>query len=217
MENGDNNEFAFLGTEDSISHFAKVDFSLRAGKHIQGHDSQFNEFYYVSKFYKELKNYYLLLFGVCLTKSSYGNEDYFYLLFEDNKGHFNSDLIDKLSTRHTLFGLLLLKITRLDRHFSQNTLAIDSLKDYLRDSSNMYREDMYRLFAKVQTKDMATDPDEQHIDQWIDSSLKKFEQLGWIFFEEELAFKVLPSFNRLFEIYKDTISNFEALTSTTYQ
>tara|TARA_R110001599_G_scaffold80918_4_gene218527 strand:+ start:1643 stop:2293 length:651 start_codon:yes stop_codon:yes gene_type:complete len=212
MEDRDKDDFKFLKDEDSIKYFANVDFDLKAGKHIQNYSTQFYEYDYIVKFFIELRYYYSLLFGVSLTKSSYGNENYYYLQFEDGKGSFKGSLSERLSSRHTLFGLLLLKIHRLDKHFSDNRMTLDSLKNHLKDSSNIYRDDIYRLFARVQSPEMASEPDEQNVDSWIVNSLNKFEQLGWIVFEDEHEFKILPSFNRLFEMYKDTISNFDSLS-----
>lgn len=206
--------FDFLTTEESQEHFANCDFALKSGRHIQNHHHELKLFDYIKVYESELSYYYLKLFGVPLKHGEYHDQLYYYLDLEgDNKGKFTGSRNDRLSSRHILFGLLLLKIHRLDNYFGRDELSLKQLKDKLKNESSNYREDIYRLFARVANKSGASETDDSNIDIWIENSLSKFAELGWIYFDpnDEDQFTVLPSFNRLFALYFNEIKNLDQI------
>lgn len=215
MEN-ESGKFEFLDTEESREHFANCDFALRSGRHIQNHHHEYALFEYIEENIEHLEYYYSTLYGVALRHGEFQDNLYYFIDFDgESKGKLSGLRSEKLSSRHTLFALLLLKVYRLDNYFGSNTFAIQALKESLKNDSNAYREDIYRLFAKVSNKNNASEPDESNIDQWVDNSLAKFSDLGWIYFEPENQFTILPSFNRMFELYRNEILGIEAIMEDT--
>ena len=207
-------KFEFLDNEDSEENFANCDFALRNGKHIQNHYHEHRVYDYLSTYFSELVYLYRKLYGVLLKREEFHDQPYFFIDFdEDNKGRFTGNRSDKLSSRHTLFGLLLLKIYRVDNYFGRNEISVLKLKEQLKNDSNNYRDDIYRLFAKVANRNNASETDEGNIDTWIEKGLRKFDELGWIYFDPDNTdqFTILPSFNRLFKIYINEIKEFDKL------
>jgi hypothetical protein len=206
-------KFEFLDSSDSEESFANCDIALRGGRHIQNHHHEIRLYDYISNNYDELVYFYLKLFGLHLKFSVHHDNKYYFLDFAaDSKGKYGGTRSAPLSARHTLFGLLLLKIHRLENYFGKNDIDIGKLKERLKNENNTYRDDIYRLFARVSGKGGATEPDETNIDTWIDNSLAKFEELGWIYFESTTDhFTILTSFNRLFELYLTEIKEFDKI------
>jgi chromosome condensin MukBEF MukE localization factor len=210
-------KFEFLNSDDSEEKFANCDFALRGGRHIQNHYHEYKLYDYISSNFDELVYFYRKLYGVALRRDEFHEQPYFFIDFDaDNKGKFTALRSDKLSTRHTLFGLLLLKIHRVDNYFGRNDISIEKLKAQLKNGNNNYRDDIYRLFAKVANRNNASETDEGNIDTWIENGLKKFDELGWIHFDDNNTdlFTILPSFNRLFKMYIDEIREFDKLVGT---
>lgn len=206
-------KFEFLDFPESEENFANCDIALRNGRHIQNHYHEAGMYDYIATYFEELGYLYLKLFGLQLRYGEYHDERYYFLDFTgDSKGKYGGTRSDRLSARHTLFGLLLLKIHRLENQFGKDDIDLAKLKDRLKNENNTYRDDIYRLFAKVSTKGGATEPDESNIDTWIDNSLAKFGELGWVYFDQDDnrgRFTILPSFNRLFDIYLQEIKEFD--------
>jgi chromosome condensin MukBEF MukE localization factor len=210
-------KFEFLDSDDSEENFANCDFALKSGKHIQNHHHEYRLYEYISNNFEELVHLYRKLYGVVLKRDEFHDQTYFYIDFDsDSRGKFTGTKSDKLSSRHTLFGLLLLKIYRVDNYFGRSEISVLKLKEQLKNDNNNYRDDIYRLFAKVANRNNASETDEGNIHTWIENSLKRFDELGWIYFDNDDndLFTVLPSFNRLFKIYVNEIRDFEKLTGT---
>jgi len=213
----DVSKFEFLDSDDSEENFANCDFALRAGRHIQNHHHEHRLYNYISTYFIELVYLYRKLYGVTLKRDEFHDQAYFFIDFDaDNKGKFTGARSDKLSTRHTLFGLLLLKIYRVDNYFGRSDVNVQKLKEQLKNDNNNYRDDIYRLFAKVANRNNASETDEGNIDTWIENGLKKFDELGWIHFDDDNVdlFTILPSFNRLFKLYINEIKDFDKLVGT---
>lgn len=208
-------KFEFLALQESEENFANCDIALRSGRHIQNHHHEVRLYDYVATFYEELSNFYLKLYGLELRCGEFHDDKYYFLDFTgESKGKYAGNRSDRLSARHTLFGLLLLKIHRLENYFGRKDIEISKLKERLKNENNTYRDDIYRLFARVSNRSNATEADEVNIDTWIDNSLSKFEELGWIYFDDDNRdlFTILPSFNRLFELYLTEIKEFDKLS-----
>jgi hypothetical protein len=209
-------KFEFLDLDDSEENFANCDIALRSGRHIQNHHHEVRLYDYISTYFRELGYYYFKLMGLELKFGEFQDNRYFYLDFTgDSKGKYGGNRSDKLSPKYTLFGLLLLKIHRLENHFGKGEINVAKLQERLKNETNAYREDIYRLFGRVSGKNTATEFDETSIDTWIDNSLSKFSELGWIYYETETEgnFSILPSFNRLFELYFREIKDFDQIFS----
>ncbi len=206
-----NSAFEFLESEESKNYFAQSDFALRSGKHIQHVKHEAAQFEYIARYTAELSIYYFTLFGVQL-KEGESPERYYYLDFDANT---RSQLgkSERLSPRHTLLGLLLLKMYRVDRFFDSARISRQQFKESLKDENDDYKDEVYRLFAKVNQKADSTRIDEDNIDTWIDNSLTKFKELGWVYVdsEEKDYFEIMPSINRLFEMYQYEIMNIDKI------
>ena len=213
----DTSVYAFLEAGESEENFANCDFALRAGRHIQNHPQELRIFDYIVQFKDELSHYYQKLYGIRLRQGEFHDQIYFYLeLDTEDRGRFTGNRTEKLSARHTLFGLLLLKIQRIDKRFGKDEISVSEFKEQIKKDGKNYRDEIYFLFARVSNKS-ATETDDGNIDTWVDNSLKKFEELGWIYFLEDNKeqFEIQPSFNRLLQLYLNEIKNFEQLLGTT--
>jgi len=213
MEN-DYNKTKFLELEqDDFQFFAETDYLLRSGKHIQNIDFQLSIYDFLCKYRKELTFYYNSLFKVKLNEKGEEPDNYFYLQFDDETNSILKQNSKKLNQEYHLFGILLLKIIRVDKYFSTN-INVNELKEIIKNNPE-YKKHIYRLFAQ---SSKPTDKGENTISNWIDKSLLEFEKICWIKFSNKNNrdfFIPLPSISRLMSFYEYQIMNIDKLFDST--
>ncbi|TND10525.1 MAG: hypothetical protein FD123_167 [Bacteroidetes bacterium] len=209
MENA-NKKYSFLETDEAENLFAELDFLLKSGQHVQNFPHQTDLFNFLEKFEDELRMYYKNLFKVALVTKGTDYTRYFYLELDDESRGIVKTRSKKLSPEHTLMGILLLKIHRIDKYFINDIYVPDLIQ--LVKSNEEYKSYIYNLFAKRREKE-ATEIDENTIDEWIRNSLKEFERLGWIHFDHrnKELFEIMPSIERLFTMYSYEIHHIDRL------
>lgn len=116
MENA-NKKYSFLETDEAESLFADIDFALKSGQHVQNFPHQTDLFNFLEKYEDELRAYYKNLFKVALIGKGTDYTRYFYLELDDESRGIVKTRSKKLSPEHTLMGVLLLKIHRIDKYF----------------------------------------------------------------------------------------------------
>ena len=76
-----NNRFDFLEAPEGKELFARIDFALKDGMHIQNRTKQSEWYYYLCQYEDTLKQYYQDFFGLSLESGDGGFGKYFYLNF----------------------------------------------------------------------------------------------------------------------------------------
>lgn len=212
MANEDNKvKLLELDLED-IQFFSETDIILRSGRHIQNIEEQANAYDFIYKYYDQLKTYYKLLFDVDLVRQKEEPDRYYYLdINEDSKSLLKQNS-KKLKQEYHLFGILLLKIIRVDKYFS-NKIGVRELHKIINDNIE-YKTKINKLFAN---SDKPTEIGEKTIETWIKNSLSEFEKLNWIKFQKNNPnfFIPLPSIDRLLTLYNYQIQNIDKLFEET--
>ncbi|WP_149304203.1 condensin complex protein MksE [Pareuzebyella sediminis] len=218
MEN-DNSEkivpYAFLSNRKSKSVFAKLDYTLRSGIHIQREyplNVNLYRFLNESDNYESLKDYYKDFFNLNLIKEGTDFNNYYYLNFnEDGRGNVPSDNRDYLKSEYIIIGMLFLKMSKLD-----GNIELDSVTEFTTLLHEEYEEqkNALRKLINDNSSDKGTDLSDQRFEAVISKSFEKFGDLGWLMWEnedEKDKFKVMPSFERLRIIYLPQIETIDDL------
>jgi chromosome condensin MukBEF MukE localization factor len=171
-------------------------------------------FNFVEKFEDELRAYYRNLFKVNLAGKGSDYTRYFFLDLDEESHGIVKSRAKKLTPEHTLLGILLLKIHRIDKYFINDIYVPDFIQ--LLKTNEEYKNFIYNLFARRREKE-ATEIDENTIDEWVRNSLKEFERMGWIHFDprNKELFEIMPSIDRLFTMYSYEIHNIDRLIDET--
>ncbi len=212
-------DYDFLIDEEAQELFAEVDYALRLGKHIQfNHNKQTSLFNFIYRNQKNLKNYYRDFYKVKLCQSGESKfNTYFYLGFDQgDRGMIRKGTYEYLDKKHIIIGLVFWEIYHLDLN---GTEEISKFAEILL-NHDVYKESFFRLFAFIngETEDMYEDS--ELIVKELRKAFDKFEDLGWIVFEnsEKERFTVMPSFRRLTEeMYQNEIENFDKLYKEAFE
>ncbi len=212
MANEDNKvKLLELDLED-IQFFAETDIILRSGRYIQNVEEQANAYDFICKYYDQLKTYYKSLFDVELVGQKEEPDRYYYLdISEDSKSPLKQNS-KKLKQEYHLFGILLLKIVRVDKYFS-NKIGVKELRRII-NSNIEYKTKINKLFAN---SDKPTEIGEKTIETWIKNSLLEFDKLNWIKFQKNNPnfFIPLPAIDRFLTLYNYQIQNIDKLFEET--
>lgn len=208
----ENVDYTFLTTQEAISMFADVDYALKSGRHIQKCPSQGKLFAFIKRYYDQLKSYYDNLFGIHLNSEGEGELEYFFIdFFKDRNGYYQRGNIpvenrEYLAESHLIIAFLLIRMyvfePRVEKRILIQDFKIQVLSEY-----EEYKPHLLRLFAKSEdTKE--TDYELKSIEDEIEKALKKFNELCWIMIDKNTeTFEVMPSLNRLLNIFENYIIN----------
>lgn len=208
----ENVDYTFLTTQEAISIFADVDYALKSGRHIQKCPSQGKLFAFIKRYYDQLKSYYDNLFGIHLNSEGEGELEYFFIdFFKDRNGYYQRGNIpvenrEYLAEPHLIIAFLLIRMYVLEPRVEKRIL-IQDFKIQVLSEYEEYKPHLLRLFAKSEdTKE--TDYELKSIEDEIEKALKKFNELCWIMIDKNTeTFEVMPSLNRLLNIFENYIIN----------
>lgn len=208
----ENVNYTFLTTQEAISIFADVDYALKSGRHIQKCPSQGKLFAFIKRYYDQLKSYYDNLFGIHLNSEGEGELEYFFIdFFKDRNGYYQRGNIpvenrEYLAESHLIIAFLLIRMYVLEPRVEKRIL-IQDFKIQVLSEYEEYKPHLLRLFAKSEdTKE--TDYELKSIEDEIEKALKKFNELCWIMIDKNTeTFEVMPSLNRLLNIFENYIIN----------
>lgn len=208
----ENVDYTFLTTQEAISIFADVDYALKSGRHIQKCPSQGKLFAFIKRYYDQLKSYYDNLFGIHLNSEGEGELEYFFIdFFKDRNGYYQRGNIpvenrEYLAESHLIIAFLLIRMYVLEPRVEKRIL-IQDFKIQVLSKYEEYKPHLLRLFAKSEdTKE--TDYELKSIEDEIEKALKKFNELCWIMIDKNTeTFEVMPSLNRLLNIFENYIIN----------
>lgn len=203
----------FLQDRKADQVFAKIDYLLRSGVHIQrDHPLPGELFRFIERNFESLSLYYQELFMVRLGEGGNEFNNYYYLDFEEGRrGLIPEDSREYLRTEHILIGLLFFKVFKLD-----GNIELDKVSDFTSLLFSEYEEEknaLRRLIADAMT-DKSSDLTDERIGSIISKAFSKFNDLGWIAWEsdqEKDRFRYMPSFERLRLLYQPQILGVDEL------
>lgn len=208
-------KYSFLYEKKAMNVFAKLDYTLRSGIHIQREypfDVNLYRFLNENENFESLKAYYKDFFNLNLRKEGNEFNQYYYLeLNEDGKSNVPSDYRDYLKSEFIIIGMLFLKMYKLD-----GNIELDSISDFIILLYEEYEEEKTALRKLINdnSSDKGTDTTDQRFEDIIRRSFVKFGELGWLMWDDESEknkFKILPSFERLRIAYQPQIETIDDL------
>ena len=203
-------DYTFLTTQEAKASFAKVDYALKGGKYIQKSLSQNVIFAFVRKYYSQLKEYYDNLYDIKLNHEGEGDSEYFFIdFFKDRNGSYSrggipSENREYLSEANLIISFLMVRMyilePRVENHILIKDFKTQALLEY-----EEYKPHLLRLFAKSESLE-GTDYELKCIEDEMDRTLKKLDDLCWIIVDRDReTFEIMPSFNRLLNMFENYI------------
>ena len=208
-------KYGFLYEKKAMSVFAKSDYTLRSGIHIQREypiDANLFRFLNENENFESLKNYYKDFFNLNLRKDGNEFNQYYYLdLNEDGKSNVPSDSRDYLKNEFIIVGMLFLKMYKLD-----GNIELDSISEFISLLYEEYEEEKNALRKLINdnSSDKGSDLNDERFEDVIKKSFIKFGELGWLLWDdisEKNKFKTMPSFERLRAAYQPQIETIDSL------
>lgn len=202
-------KYSFLYEKRSLAVFAKLDYTLRSGMHIQReYPSDANLFRFINENenFESLNKYYKDFFNLNLVKDGNEFNHYYFLdLNEDSKSKVPSDYKDYLKSEYIIIGMLFLKMFKLD-----GNIELDSVSEFISLLFEEYEEERSSLRKLINDNmsDKGSDFNDLKFEEVIKKAFYKFGELGWIKWEDENEknkFKMMPSFERLRMAYQPQI------------
>jgi len=208
-------KYGFLYKKKAEGIFAKLDYTLRSGIHIQREypsDANLFRFLNEKENFESLKNYYKDFFNLNLRKDGNEFNQYYYLdLNEDGKSNVPSDSRDYLKNEFIIVGMLFLKMYKLD-----GNIELDSISEFTSLLYEEYEEEKKALRKLINdnSSDKGSDLNDQRFEDVVKKSFIKFGELGWLMWDDENEknkFKIMPSFERLRIAYHPQIETIDDL------
>lgn len=203
----------FLTDKKAEQVFAKIDYMLRSGVHIQRDYPLPGElFRFIGRNYDSLKLYYDEIYKVVLDKSGSEFNTYYFIDFEEgSRGNILGGHREYLKTEHIIIGMLFFKLFKLD-----GNIELDRVSDFTNLLFSEYeeeREALQKLIADAMN-DKSSDLNEDKIGGVIKKAFEMFNELGWIAWDDEQdkdRFRYMPSFERLRLLYQPQILGVDEL------
>lgn len=221
MENEDFTEevrtpFSFLSESLAQEHFADLNIELLRGKHVQS--DQYYLFQLLTQFLKELKYYYLNLYGLELAEGIAGERRFYYLDFpEEGRGKLNNNSRSKeLTVAQTIYGLMLLNMF-YDRYFEHpKEIRFEDIEYEVMQGENSA---LYKKLLFGEDRETYTTPEWTNPIKSIKNVIRDFEKLGWVQRlsnkdGEEIHFIIKQPILRFQELYEKEIEEFEAFVES---
>ena len=207
-------EYDFLKDKAAKNLFAKLDYLLKSGTHIQReHPMPAGLFNFLDKHYLSLQAYYSDFFDMLLKKEGEDWNSYFFIDFhEGSRGRLPVENQYRwyLRGEYILIGLLFFKIYRID-----GNIELSKISDFINLLYQEYDElllKLQRVVSSVST-DAGTDVNEERLNNLVYKAFSEFEQLGWISRDKNESdyFLYQPSFERLRRMYYPQIENIDEI------
>jgi chromosome condensin MukBEF MukE localization factor len=207
-------QYLFMADKSAKNIFAKLDYILKSGTHIQYDYPQPVDLYnFLDKYYLSLKDYYSDFFEMLLKKEGDGWNTYFYIDFQEGtRGKIPNEnqYRNYLKPEYILIGLLFFKIYKLD-----GNIELGKISDFI----NLLYQEYDELLSKMQrlvsslSSDADSDLNEEKLNSLVTRAFAEFEQLGWISTDknDNDIFVYQPSFERLRRIYYPQIENIDEI------
>lgn len=198
------NARSFLKDPDAVTFFARIDYTLKNGGHIQYTAQQEQMWRFLNKHFESVKLYYYDFFSVSLEYGGEASDKYYYLEFlPGTRGGIPLDNRYFLPNEYVIIGFLVYKIIFIDGHIELDSVA--ALQRMIRQDNEELKPGIYRALAKAKGVN-TTHMDDDKVDGIVERALREFSHIGWMEFDGQ-RFNPLPSFHRLPGIYADYINN----------
>ncbi len=133
---------------DAKEIFARIDYALKNGKHIQRWQQQEDMFRFLERHFVSMQLYYTDFFGVSLETGGESIDKYYYLEFRpDSRGGIPNHNRHFLPNEHVIIGFMLHKILYIDGMIEVNTLP--ALQRTIRQEYEDIKPGIYRALAKA--------------------------------------------------------------------
>ena len=191
----------------TLEHFAALEMALRNGVHLQrAHPDHYSLVSYLERHKNELNHHFETVYGWRLTHGGSQQERYYFLAPVAGEGARVPQAYRKeFSPEYVIVALLLCKISLMDFQISEFKSAEDLLSQ-LQDEYEPYRVGLFRHLAHVKGETETT-PDEKKVVGWLVRCFKEFKQLGWLYEHPDGTLEIMPSLDRIREIYESEIKN----------
>jgi chromosome condensin MukBEF MukE localization factor len=209
-----NLRYVFMMDKMARSTFAKLDYLLRSGMHIQRDFPKPVSLYnFLEKYYISLQAYYDDFFEMLLKKEGEGWNTYFFIDFHENsRGRIPADNSYRyyLKPEYVLVGLIFFKIFKLD-----GNIELAKISEFINLLYQEYDEllhKMQRVVSSIEV-DAGSDRNEEKLKTLVHRAFGEFEQLGWIARDtnDNDYFTYQPSFERLRRIYYPQIETIDEI------
>jgi hypothetical protein len=220
MENEDSkaelNRYEFLYDKRATKFFARLDYLLKSGMHVQRyHPAPEGLYRFLDTHFVSLKDYYFDFFDLILERKGEHTETYYYLDFvEGSRGNIpNSPKYrEYLKTEYILVGMLFFKVYKLDANIELNKIS---------DFINLLYQEYDEIVQKLQwflgriVGEAASDFSDEKLRDITYKAFAEFEELGWVSRDEDDKdyFTYHPSFERLRRLYYPQINSIDELLS----
>lgn len=211
MEDGStkNTIDSFLYNAETKQFFAKIDYKLKDGVHIQQYGRQLELYNYIVENEESLKLYYKELFDVSLSSGGEYPDKYYYLDFNDpnSRGNISKNHRHYLKNEHIIIGFIINEIINIHREVDLN--SVSELKKKIRIDYDDIKPGLYRLIGKSKNINPGKLNDNA-IDSTIKSALNEFNKIGWVKLNDD-EFELLPAFDRLVTFYEKEIQSIDEI------
>lgn len=198
------NATSFLEDSEAKELFARIDYALKNGVHIQRWQQQEAMFRFLERHFQSMKLYYCDFFGISLEEAGETVNKYYYVDFlPGSRGNIPVENRYFLANEYVIVGFMLYKIVFIDGFIELDSLP--ALQRMIRQDYEDIKPGIYRALAKAK-KVNTTEMDDQKVNDVIEKALREFSKMGWIALEHQ-NFDILPSFQRLPRIYGDYINH----------
>lgn len=203
------NRYDFLDCTQGVELFAKLDFALKDGVHIQEYGRQKELFRYLHRYISTISSYYETYWKFSIEKGGTDIHLYYYPKFSpDIKNGIPSNHKHTLSKENIIVGLLLYKVYFIDCNIELNTLS--KFQKILRLDYPDLKPGIIKTLAKAK-KEKATQFNDDKIDNCIKNAFDEFNKIKWIELEEDGTFEILPSFQRITQEFAPFINNIDEI------
>ena len=200
------NSLAFFKHPEARDLFAKIDYTLKDGVHIQNSIHQANLFRFIEENEESLKDFYEEFYGVYLEHGGETINKYYYLEFGYNtRGNIPLEHRYFFPNEYVIVAFMAYKIIFIDGYVDLS--SVSKLQKIIRHDYEDLKPGLYRALAKVK-REKTTKINDENVDKVVLDAFKEFAKIGWITLDEDL-FDTLPAFERITKIYSDYINNLE--------
>lgn len=216
-----NDKYYFLEHDKAQEIFAKTDYWLKSGYHIQyKHPDQQESCRYIQDVYNSLRRHYNDFYDVDLTAGGDEIDHSIYYFIEYRKHsntqysrkHFGLFDEDRLEPDVVIVGLLLSFMEVLD-----STSSISQVQQALNEEHDEFKNGFYKLLANNSSGGVDLHKDEVQVNNRIAKALKYFEKIKWLYFPkaDDDRFEIMPSFDRFTKVlYRKEIEEFDTIFKT---
>lgn len=201
----------FFTNSDTIEHFARLDYELRAGVYIQEiHPEQRRLFWFLEDHINPIQEFYLTVYGLKLQHRLDGIRRFYFLQPTEQAANKIPQLYRRdLKPDLIIVGMLLCQVVFVDLEIPS---TIDKLMQLLVLEYAPYREGLLRHVSKLKnSKYFATDLDDDKVKKWLSDAIDEFTKIGWVYKPGDGTFQIMPALNHLRDLYWDDIMRMETI------